>query len=124
MREVNFLRHRVEAQGYPPSIKFVDITSPDYSVADNAGIDYEMAMGRIHGIKPDGTVLVGVPVFRAAYESVGLGWMYAMTTLPGVGTAAEKLYNLWADFRLQLTGRPPLEDIMRLRRDEAEKTCR
>lgn len=124
MKEVNFLERRVDAQGPPPTIKFVDIASPDYSASENAGIDYETAMGRIHGIKPDGTVLIGVPVFRAAYEAVGLGWVYSVTTLPGVGVAVDSIYNLWARFRLQLTGRPPLEEVMKLRREGAGRTCR
>lgn len=124
VKEVNFLRGRVKAQGPPPSIKFVDIAASDYSPAHNASIDYETAMGRIHGILPDGNVLVGVPVFRAAYDAVGLGWVYAITKVPGVGAVADAVYNIWADFRLQLTGRPSLENIMQMRRSEAEKICR
>lgn len=124
LKEVNFLRRRVDAHGPPPSINFVDIASPDYNPTDYAGIDYETAMGRIHGLKQDGSVIVGVPVFRAAYEAVGLGWVYAVTKIPGVGAAADAVYNVWADYRLQFTGRPPLEDVMRMRREEAEKTCR
>lgn len=124
LKEVNFLRTRVEAQGPPPSIKFVDIASPVYNPDDNAGIDYETGMGLIHGITGDGKVLIGVPVFRAAYDAVGLGWVYSATKLPIVGEAADAVYSVWAKWRLQLTGRPPLEQIMQMRRETAEKSCR
>lgn len=124
VKEVNFLRRRAQKMAPLPTIKFVDIASDDYSPAENAGIDYETAMGRIHAIEENDRVIVGVQVFRKAYEAVGFGWVYAITSLPGVGAAADFLYNIWADYRLQLTGRPPLEEVMRMRRSEAEKTCR
>ena len=44
------------------SIKFVDIAAPDYSAEANAGIDFETAMGRIHAIQRDGTILTNVQV--------------------------------------------------------------
>lgn len=53
-------------------IDFVDISSPTYSAADNAGISYEQAMGRIHAILPDGKIVTDVEVFRRLYEAVGL----------------------------------------------------
>ena len=65
-------------------------------------------MGRIHAIKADGVVIQNVEVFRQIYETLGLGWVYAATRLPGIGTIAEGLYGLWADWRLRLTGRPDL----------------
>lgn len=36
-------------------------------------------MVRIHAILADGRVLTDVEVFRALYEAVGLGWVYAAT---------------------------------------------
>lgn len=42
MREVNMLRKRDKDQD---KIGFVDISSPDYSPKDNAGISYEQVQG-------------------------------------------------------------------------------
>ncbi|XP_066344817.1 uncharacterized protein At5g50100, chloroplastic-like isoform X4 [Miscanthus floridulus] len=76
MREVNMLRERNKSYG---TIKFVDISSKDYSPDDNQGLDYETVMGRIHAILSDGTVVTDVEAFRKLYEEVGLGWVYAVT---------------------------------------------
>ncbi|KEH35065.1 thiol-disulfide oxidoreductase DCC [Medicago truncatula] len=76
MREVNMLRERNTSYG---TIKFVDIGSDDYSPDENQGLDYQTAMGRIHAILSDGTVVTDVEAFRRLYEQVGLGWVYAIT---------------------------------------------
>ena len=36
----------------------------------------------------------------------------AVTKLPVLGAIADLLYNIWADWRLKLTGRPDLETIV------------
>jgi predicted DCC family thiol-disulfide oxidoreductase YuxK len=110
VREVNFLRQRDAGRGL---VEFVDIASDDYTAAANGGVDFETAMGRIHAILPDGTVIQNVEVFRRVYEVLGMGWIYAITKLPGVGAIADWLYSLWADQRLALTGRPNLATIVR-----------
>lgn len=61
---------------------------------------------------------VQVEVFRRLYEAVGLGWVYAVTTIPAVGRAADAVYDVWAKYRLPITGRPDLLEVMRTR-DEA-----
>ncbi|NJK40866.1 MAG: DUF393 domain-containing protein [Acaryochloridaceae cyanobacterium SU_2_1] len=110
LREVDFLQRRDRGRGL---VAFVDITTPDYALEEaKGGIDFATAMGRIHGILPDGTVLVGVPVFRQVYEILGLGWVYAITAWPLIGPLADWIYSLWADWRLVLTGRPPLRTIL------------
>ncbi|GAB2289548.1 hypothetical protein Dimus_023858 [Dionaea muscipula] len=60
MREVNMLRQRNKQYG---AIKFVDISSEDYSPEENQGLDYKTVMGRIHAILSDGTVLTDVEVW-------------------------------------------------------------
>ena len=69
-------------------------------------------MGKIHGILPDGTIVIGVEVFRRLYEAVGLGWIYAATRNPAVANVANVVYDAWAAFRLQLTGRPALGQVL------------
>lgn len=115
MREVDMLRRRDAGQG---RICFVDVAAPDYSPADNADISFEAAMERIHAVLPDGTVVKNVEVFRRLYEQVGLGWVYAITKIPGLEAAANALYEVWAKYRLPITGRPDLAQVL-----AAKKTC-
>lgn len=119
MREVNFLRSR-NAAG---KIEFVDIASPDFSPEDNQNISFEEAMGAIHAILPDGTVITNVEVFRRLYEAVGLGWLYAVTKVEPVGHLADAVYGVWAKYRMQITGREDLSVILEKRRGKAA-TCR
>lgn len=109
VREVNFLQRRDAGRGL---VAFVDIAADDYTPAAHGGVDFETAMGRIHAVLPDGTVIKNVEVFRRVYDVLGIGWIYAITKLPVVGAIADKLYELWADWRLALTGRPDLATIM------------
>ncbi|TKY73467.1 mitochondrial protein [Spatholobus suberectus] len=117
MREVNMLRERNKSYG---TIKFVDISSDDYSPEENQGLDYETVMGRIHGILSDGTVVTDVEAFRRLYEHVGLGWVYAITKYEPIAKIADSIYGVWAKYRLQITGRPPIEEILEARRKKGE----
>ncbi|XP_038987284.1 uncharacterized protein At5g50100, chloroplastic isoform X2 [Phoenix dactylifera] len=98
MREVNMLKERNKLYG---AIKFVDISSEDYSPEENQGLDYKTAMGRIHAILSDGAVVRDVEVARIA----------------------NAIYSVWAKYRLQITGRPPLEDILESRQKKRAEAC-
>lgn len=117
LREVNFLRKRDHDRGL---VEFVDIADENYSPEANGGIDYETAMGRIHALLPDGSTIKNVEVFRRIYEVLGLGWVYAITRIPIVGWLADRLYEIWADWRLALTGRPNLATIAAERQKRLE----
>ncbi|KAL8217562.1 hypothetical protein R6Q57_020935 [Mikania cordata] len=126
MREVNMLKERNKNYN---AINFVDISSDDYSPEDNLGLDYETAMGKIHAIMSDGTIVTNVEAFRKLYEAVGLGWIYAITKYEPVATMADAVYGVWAKYRLQVTGRPPLEEVLEARKKKDEicddkKSCR
>ncbi len=121
LREVNFLRRRDAGRGL---VRFTDIASPAYDPAAHGGVDFATAMGRIHAVLPDGTVIRNVEVFRRVYEVLGLGWVYAITKLPLIGAIADGLYGLWADRRLALTGRPDLATILRDRQPDCDSTGR
>ncbi|XP_077214725.1 putative thiol-disulfide oxidoreductase DCC [Tasmannia lanceolata] len=120
MREVNMLKERNKLYG---AIKFVDISSNEYSVEENEGLDYKTVMGRIHAILSDGTVVRDVEAFRRLYEEVGLGWVYAITKYEPVATIASAVYGVWAQYRLQITGRPSLGDILEARKKNKGKVC-
>jgi len=109
MREVNFLQKKDAGRGL---VKFVDIADKNYDPAEHAGIDFETAMGRIHAVMADGTVVKNVEVFRRIYGILGIGWLYAPTKWPLIGPIVDKLYDIWADWRLQVTGRPSLQTLV------------
>ncbi len=115
LREVNFLLKRDAGRGI---VDFVDIADLNYQPEENGGIDFATAMGRIHGVLPDGTVIKNVEVFRRVYEELGMGWIYAVTKLPLIGGIADWLYDIWADWRLAVTGRPNLTEILAQREEQ------
>lgn len=117
VREVNFLTKKDRGRGI---INFVDIADNNYNSQDNANIDFATAMGRIHAILPDGRVIKNVEVFRQVYEELGMGWVYAITKIPILGAIADWVYGIWADWRLKLTGRPDLAEIIAQRQKRAE----
>jgi predicted DCC family thiol-disulfide oxidoreductase YuxK len=115
LREVRFLEQR-DRRRHPhaPRLAFVDIDAADYAAAAHGAISYRQAMGRIHAIAADGSVLRDVAVFRSAYGLIGLGWLYAPTGWPLLAPLVNALYSLWATARLRLTGRPSLEELCSL----------
>ncbi|NDJ25528.1 DUF393 domain-containing protein [Nostoc sp. B(2019)] len=112
LREVNFLKKRDAGRGL---VAFVDIAADGYNPQAHGSVDYETAMGRIHAVLPDGTLVKNVEVFRRIYEILGMGWVYAATSLPVIGVIADFLYGIWADWRLFFTRRPDLATIVRER---------
>ncbi|MBF2066622.1 MAG: DUF393 domain-containing protein [Calothrix sp. C42_A2020_038] len=117
MREVNFLKKRDAGRGL---VAFVDIADENYNSDANGGVDFETAMGRIHAVLPDGTVVKNVEVFRRVYETLGMGWVYAVTKLPVIGAIADFIYSIWANWRLALTGRPNLATVVAQRQQRME----
>ncbi len=110
-REVTFLRSKDRLN----VISFVDIDSPSYNPEFFRGISYKEAMGQIHAITDTGEILKDIAVFREAYRLVGLGWIYSPTSLPILAPLFDKAYRFWAGWRLAITGRPPLEQLCKLR---------
>ena len=117
LREVNFLKKRDAGRGL---VAFVDIADDNYIPEEHGNVDFEMAMGRIHAVLPDGTAIKNVEVFRQVYETLGIGWIYAATKWPIIGPIVDRLYEIWADWRLTLTGRPDLATIVAARQKRIE----
>lgn len=117
LREVNFLKKRDAGRGL---VVFVDIADDNYTPEDNGGVSFEAAMGRIHAVLPDGTIIKNVEVFRRVYEILGLGWVYTVTKLPIINSLVDFLYGIWADWRLALTGRPNLNRLVQERQKRLE----
>ena len=104
LREVGFCVVVIETDALRSST-----CASDYDPDLHQGVSYSEAMGRIHAIRGDGTILRDVAVFREAYRLIGLGWIYAPTRWPLFGSLADWTYRAWASRRLQVTGRESLE---------------
>tara|TARA_B110000037_G_scaffold215586_1_gene273203 strand:+ start:360 stop:761 length:402 start_codon:yes stop_codon:yes gene_type:complete len=100
VREINMLR-RMDKKN---RILFTDISSETFSPSS---IDRSMTelMAQIHGRLQDGTVVVGVDVFRHLYSAVGFAPVVALTRLPVVKQTLDIVYSWFAKNRLKLTGR-------------------
>eukprot|EP00873_Tetraselmis_striata_P016726 jgi/Tetstr1/436990/TSEL_025762.t1 len=107
--EVEMLKRLDDGKG---RIEFVDISPMDYDPSQNAGITYEEAMGKPAAILADGTVVRSLEVYRTLYEAVGLGFVWAAAELPLVGRAVEWVFDRTVEYRLLLTRRPPLEQLV------------
>eukprot|EP00088_Acartia_fossae_P055814 TRINITY_DN6486_c0_g1_i5.p1 TRINITY_DN6486_c0_g1~~TRINITY_DN6486_c0_g1_i5.p1 ORF type:complete len:196 (+),score=12.01 TRINITY_DN6486_c0_g1_i5:35-589(+) len=117
MHEVNFLMKRDRKQ----LIKFTDIAQLDYKPELNGGISYEVGMKKIYAVKSDGEIISGMEVFRQVYKAVGLGWVWSFTQLPGFSKLFDRFYDVWASWRMKITGRPELEIVFEERRQILQK---
>lgn len=99
--EGNLLRRLDRGRG---RLAIEDITAPGFDAA-RLGTTFEAVMGQIHGVLPDGRLVIGMEVFRLAYSAVGLGWLLAPTGWPGLKPMFDRFYRWFARNRLRLTGR-------------------
>lgn len=118
--EVEMLKRKDKGRGL---VKFTDIADDSYSPEENGGVDYATAMGRIHAVMADGTIIKNVEVFRRVYRALGAGWVYAPTGWPVVGPLVDWVYGLWAQWRLAITGRPSLETLLAEREARIAAGC-
>jgi predicted DCC family thiol-disulfide oxidoreductase YuxK len=84
------LRHWNRKSG---TLRLVDISADGFDAAAY-GKTQDDLMGLIHGIRPDGSVLIGIDALRAAYAEVGLGWLWAPTRWSGLRRVFDRCY-LW-----------------------------
>jgi len=106
--DVAHLRRR-DAAG---KLRFVDITAADFDAADfgrRAGPAEALTdagqRARIHALRADGRMVVGMAVFRLAWGAAGLGWLLAPTGWPLLRPLADCAYLAFARHRLTLSRR-------------------
>jgi predicted DCC family thiol-disulfide oxidoreductase YuxK len=109
LREVKFLTQKDAGRGL---VAFIDIADLAYTPEEHGNIEFAEAMGRIHAVLPDGTIIRDVEVFRRVYDALGMGWIYAATRWPVVRPVVDAVYKLWAHWRFVLTGRPSLANLI------------
>lgn len=98
-KEVSWLRWK-NRRG---KLGFQDIHASDFN-PDLYGKTHAELMAEIHGLLADGCIIKGMPVFRACYQAVGLGWMLAPTSWPVLKNCFDYLYSLFARHRIKLGG--------------------
>jgi predicted DCC family thiol-disulfide oxidoreductase YuxK len=109
LREVKFLTQKDAGRGI---VAFVDIADLAYVPQEHGNIGFAEAMGRIHAVLPDGTIIRDVEVFRRVYDALGMGWIYSATRWPAIRPVVDAIYKLWAHWRFVLTGRSSLDELI------------
>ena len=89
--EMDNLKHR-NTQGL---LAFIDISAPEFDALPYGATLAEMN-GLIHAVWPDGSLVVGVEVFRLAYGAVGLGHLTAPTAWPWLKPLVDTAYAVFA----------------------------
>ena len=82
-------------------LEFEDVASPEFDPSRYGKTRQEL-LGVIHGVFPDGRIVSKVEVFRQAYRAVGLGWLLAPTGWPVLRWIFDRLYSVFARYRLRL----------------------
>lgn len=98
-REALFLERLDKGRG---RIALVDIVHPDFD-ASRYGLTQEQVMGAMHGVTHDGEIVVGMGVFRQAYQAVGWGWLLAPTAWPLLRPLFDAFYRWFAKRRLTIS---------------------
>jgi predicted DCC family thiol-disulfide oxidoreductase YuxK len=119
VREVNFLRQKDAGKR---KVVFINIADDDYYPPHHGNIDYETAMAKIHAVLADGSIVKNMEVFRQVYNILGMGWIYSWTKLPLIGKIVEQIYEIWAYWRLKITGRPDLVTLVNQRNKRLKST--
>lgn len=89
--EMDNLKHR-NTEGL---LAFIDISLPEFDALPYGATLAEMN-GLIHAVRPDGSLVVGVEVFRLAYGAVGLGHLTGPTAWPGLKPLVDAAYAVFA----------------------------
>lgn len=76
-------------------LELVDMSAPGFDAACHgfAPADLDAA---IHAVRPDGTIVRGMPVLRLAYAAVGLGWLVRPTGFGPLRPAFDAAYRVFA----------------------------
>ena len=94
----------LKARNRQNHLQFIDVSVPDFDTSPY-GVSQEEMMAIIHAVKPDGSLVKGVEVFRLAYTAVGLGWITAATAWPIFRPISDWAYRHIARNRYRLSGR-------------------
>jgi predicted DCC family thiol-disulfide oxidoreductase YuxK len=121
--EMDHLRDRARNRN-DSRLVFIDISAPGFDPAP-FGATLAAMNAEIHGIRPDGTVLRGVPVLRLAYAAVGLGWVLRPTGWAPLRPLFDAGYRVFARHRQSISrvAAPLIEGLRAYRVAQRMKAC-
>jgi predicted DCC family thiol-disulfide oxidoreductase YuxK len=79
----------------------VDIAAADFDPSVY-GLTQHAVEAELHGVRPDGTVTVGMESVRASYTAAGVGWLMAWTAWPVLRWLSDLGYRIFARYRVPL----------------------
>ena len=95
-REVLWLHRRS-----PQAIEAVDISAEDFDSA-TYGLTNEQVDAALYGVRPDGSITVGMSSLREGYRLAGLGWLIAWTGWWPARPLFDALYRSFARNRMRI----------------------
>ena len=101
--EMDNFRERDRTQNTVRKLVFVDVAQPGFDAARYPATLADM-QALIHAVRPDGSLVVGVPALRLAYEAVGMGVWAAPTLWPWLAPVFDVAYRLFARNRYRFSG--------------------
>jgi predicted DCC family thiol-disulfide oxidoreductase YuxK len=81
---------------------FVDVSASNYEAASHQ-ISCQAALDQMHGKLSDGTMLVGVEVFAAAYQRADLALLAWLFTRPWLSPILRFCYKVFARYRHRIS---------------------
>ena len=76
-------------------LELVDMSAPGFDAACH-GFSHAYLDAAIHAVRPDGTIVRGMPVLRLAYAAAGLGWLVRPTGFGPLRPAFDAAYRVFA----------------------------
>ena len=86
----------------PEAIEAVDISAGDFDAA-SLGMEANQLQAAMYGIRPDGTITVGMETLREGYRLAGIGWVIGWTGWWPVRPAADACYRRFARNRMRIS---------------------
>ena len=86
----------------PEAIEAVDISAGGFDAAA-FGLDLEEVNAALYGIRPDGSVTVGMDSLREGYRLAGLGWLIGWTGRWPARPAFDAFYRRFARNRMRIS---------------------
>ena len=116
--EVDFLSARDSAG----RLMYTDLEADDFeeNAPRNGNLDYETALASFHAVTSNGEVLSGMPVFKAAYDAVGLGWVWSIYDNKLAAAFFDLGYSIFARFRTDITRGTSIEALVTARRAQRQ----
>jgi len=96
--EMDHLRGRDADQ----RLELVDMSAPGFDAACHGFTAAELDAA-IHAVRPDGSVVRGMPVLRLAYGAAGLGWLLRPTGIGPLRPVFDAAYRLFARHRKSIS---------------------